>query len=254
MINDRATLKVFASEDDTHKVIIKAQENIQDCIHVRYSGSTITIAGGEYDKYKTEDKIEIEVYGYTFSTVTASTVRGYIKENTLSNNNVLLDFSTAAYVDAYAVDAKKLEIKASGASIVYVPVTTLEIDELKCSISGASSVSVYAQTSTIENLIANVSGASKFEINSKADKIDANVSGASTVDGVKLETNEVKANLSGASKLAIIVKDKLSVELSGASTLTYYTNNNDLVISKHLSGGSRIIKGDFQEDPPESVE
>ncbi|MCR5564823.1 MAG: DUF2807 domain-containing protein [Gammaproteobacteria bacterium] len=246
VLSSRASLKVYSSTEE-HKIIVKAQENIEKKINVNYSGSTITVAGNESEEYKTES-IEIEVYGYTFSKVFVSTVRAWLYEGTISETKAFLDFSTNSYAEAYNLKTNDLELRSSGSSTAYIPITAPTMTSLKCSISGGSSLIVKAKDTSIDNTKLNISGGSSVAMNGNTTTLDANLSGGSQFVGENFVADNIEATLSGGSRLSSQVNNKLVAELSGGSALTYYTSNVDLDITKSLSGGSIIIKGKLPED------
>ncbi|MCB1025919.1 MAG: DUF2807 domain-containing protein [Acidobacteria bacterium] len=100
--------------------------------------------------------------------------------------------------------------------VTYVSLTNLSTDSLKIDSSGASKVKVEG---TAKNL-----------------KVD--ISGASHLEASGLITNEANVESSGASSSKINVKDRLIADISGASSLKYKGNPENVV--KHSSGVSSI--------------
>ena len=80
-----------------------------------------------------------------------------------------------------------------------------------------------------------------MNLNGKAELLDAELSGACKLSADDFLANDVKVELSGASKASVYVADSIDIEASGASNLTYRTlenrsvNVNLLEISKSSS-------------------
>jgi len=93
------------------------------------------------------------------------------------------------------------------------------------------------------NLMANslemdLSGASKTSLNGKVDMVRADCSGASKFYAGDLETSSFSFEASGASFAELWVKDRLSVDASGASKVRY--KGQPANIEKNTSGASSV--------------
>lgn len=110
-------------------------------------------------------------------------------------------------------------IKASGASTATVKGAELSFESYTLSLSGASSVNVEATLNTKDcNIIA---------------------SGASTVESTLFTSENLIADLSGASTITMGVNKTISGELSGASIINYW---GEATIDVNTSGASKINK------------
>lgn len=88
-------------------------------------------------------------------------------------------------------------------------------------------------------MTADISGASKIRLPLKVENIDAEISGASTLDGFDANSLEVFPELSGASKAEVRASKTLSVKANGASKVSY---KGEPKITEDLSGGSKVSK------------
>jgi hypothetical protein len=113
----------------------------------------------------------------------------------------------------------------------------LDAYDVRTEISGASRITGCIN---VHDFDMEVSGASRVELNGSGNLLDVYVSGASNVNLENFPTTEASVNVSGASRLTVSSTDKLSVSLSGASSL-YYTGNPELN-SIDVSGSSKIHK------------
>ncbi len=90
-----------------------------------------------------------------------------------------------------------------------------------------------------EDLKVELSGASKLKIDGKTTNAKFDVSGASKFDGENLEIENAEIDNSGASSVLVSVSDSLTVDASGASKITYIGNP---VVEKNVSGASSVVK------------
>jgi hypothetical protein len=105
-------------------------------------------------------------------------------------------------------------------------------------LSGASSGSVSSVKADALELKA--SGASKIRIDGASRKLTANASGASTIDGESLQTQDADVEASGASRATVAATGELNVEASGASKITYVGEPKNL--KQNSSGASSVTK------------
>ena len=88
-------------------------------------------------------------------------------------------------------------------------------------------------------MTADISGASKIRLPLKVENIDAEISGASTLDGFDANSLEVFPELSGASKAEVSATKNLSVKTSGASKVFF---KGEPKVTEDLSGSSKVSK------------
>lgn len=108
-----------------------------------------------------------------------------------------------------------LDIIVSGASSLEIDCQSVNVD---LNLSGASKLDGHLQGT---HLKMDISSASRVDLNGSADSLSLNVSGASQVNLTGLSSQIAEVNLSGASRGNIAVNNKLDIDLSGASSLTY---------------------------------
>jgi hypothetical protein len=85
---------------------------------------------------------------------------------------------------------------------------------------------------------ADLSGSSSLDLDGHADRATVHASGASQARLNRLGVGSLTINLSGASNGQVWVRDAISAELSGASTLTY--KGSPKFTRRTLSGASHI--------------
>jgi hypothetical protein len=127
-----------------------------------------------------------------------------------------------------------MNIEVSGASSLE---TDFSAADTRIEVSGASKLN---GTLIIENLVMMISGASRCELQGDTDYCSAEVSGASHLDALKLEMEDVDITVSGASTAVVYAENELSINVSGASKVEY-AGNPDI---KHMdiSGASKVEK------------
>jgi hypothetical protein len=86
----------------------------------------------------------------------------------------------------------------------------------------------------------NLSGASTAQLGGRGNNLNIQASGASTADLSTLTANDVRVDLSGASKAKVLPNGELNVFLSGASRLEY--GGNPKLGTVEVSGGSTLSR------------
>lgn len=124
---------------------------------------------------------------------------------------------------------------ASGASRFIVE-DEIETDDVTVFLSGASQ---FVGEMYVETLDADLSGASSMDLEGETASFDITASGASIVGDFNFSTEYLKVNLSGASSASLTVTDKMDVSASGASMVKY--KGSAVINSQNLTGGSQII-------------
>lgn len=127
-------------------------------------------------------------------------------------------------------------IETSGATTVTA--SGIKATSFKLDSSGASRVTV---SGDLGRLTAKVSSASTVVLAGMATDGEFEADGASTIDASKLKEQGVKGTCEGASTLRLGVTEKVDLEASGASTITY--PGKPQVIRSDASGASSISGG-----------
>ncbi|MBX2932521.1 MAG: DUF2807 domain-containing protein [Chitinophagaceae bacterium] len=169
---------------------------------------------------KYTDKIITKVEG--------NTLKIYIDKPTFSIKNFKERFK--AYISVQNLEG----IDISGASNVKM-VDEFQLKTIKIDISGASSFKgdIFA-----DNIKAEVSGASVVRLSGKTKYAVIDVGGASSVKASDLLIEVCKIHASGASSARINVNEKLEASASGASSIGYIGNIQN--VQKHATGASTI--------------
>lgn len=113
---------------------------------------------------------------------------------------------------------KRLEIKSSGASDVYMQ-QHIQVDYCALSSSGASDTkfsNLNCRTIEVES-----SGASDVYLKGKADTGEFKVSGSSDINGYDFILKELICKASGSSDIKTYVTDRLEAQASGSSDIKY---------------------------------
>ena len=130
-------------------------------------------------------------------------------------------------------DGAQLNFKDAPRAVITVP----DLEDFN--ISGASRVKVANMKSG--DVKVNLSGASQLVADGTAQSVEADLSGASKLDGKDLQAAKVDVNASGASKADVYASAALKAEASGASTVHYYGSPPN--ISPKANGASKISAG-----------
>lgn len=81
-------------------------------------------------------------------------------------------------------------------------------------------------------------GASDFSLEGSVTKLEANLTGASKLNGKSLQTQTATLSLLGASDAEVTVADTLKVSITGAGSLTYFGNPKS--VEQNITGAGSI--------------
>jgi hypothetical protein len=101
-------------------------------------------------------------------------------------------------------------------------------------LGGAASADLDVEVNSIR---ANIEGASKLRLSGNGDRLDAKVTGASTLNTYDYMVKELELETHSASTARVFASERLVIEAHGASNVTY-RGNADVDIQK--SGSSTI--------------
>jgi hypothetical protein len=130
--------------------------------------------------------------------------------------------------------AHDTNVSLSGASTLDID---LEAASSSVEVTGASRLTGKLKATSIG---LQINGASNATLSGSARSIDLDESGASRAELAGIDASDVRVVLSGASRATVSPKDSISVNLSGASSLTY--SGSPALQSMEISGASTIHK------------
>ncbi len=188
------------------------------------------------------DKVDIHIEGRTlkigmknghFKSIGKATVM-------LPRNKELreIDISGASsFSSAQPVGQDKVSLDVSGASRYHGDLSASVVD---IELSGASSFSGSVDAGSLE---LELTGASEAVVSGTCSHVmEMDISGASRLNAKDLDVRKVQGELAGASKADVTICDGMTVDISGASHLTYSTLADGCTpdIRANTSGGSTI--------------
>jgi len=154
------------------------------------------------------------------------------------------DFSVEVEADDNIMQFVKTEVRNGTLEIstdkkvstknLRVRISAPDIDNLD--VSGVAKVSLANLKN--DSLKVETSGASKVRVDGETRNFDADLSGASRIDAESLRAENVNVDGSGASNASVNVSGDLKADLSGASKVTYVGNPKNL--EKSTSGASSV--------------
>ncbi|MBR3647308.1 MAG: DUF2807 domain-containing protein [Paludibacteraceae bacterium] len=166
-------------------------------------------------------------------------VRVEVTDGTLYLSLTGWNFSSMGYANVVIPANADLNcVKISGASSYK---GNMSAEEVKVIVSGASQ---YEGTITADEAEMAISGAGKVVVDGSCDHMDISVSGASKLDAAAFPCVEIEGQISGASNVDVTCCERLAVNVSGASTLTYGTPSSECnpQVECESTGGSTIKK------------
>lgn len=199
---------------------------------------------GGYEKVIISDAINAKISftsGAEQVTVQAnSNLHPYIITEVIGENlyirlkdNILIKGSYTINVQIDANDFSALEV--SGASNCTIENSWIN-SFININASGASRISGSISSDYCN---VNLSGASILSILGNALDVNMSLSGSSNFDGFSFQSDNLHADLSGASNVELTVDSTLNLNLSGGSTLRYM--GEGVIENIQSSGGSSVI-------------
>ncbi len=205
---------------NTSKWTLRADVTVPKLEYLGLSGAVKVLAS---DTFTVKD-MDVRISG-------ASSVSGL----SLSGAKADFDLSGASSVE-FSFDMKEVDIEASGASKVSMEGNAADLS-LDC--SGASRMDVKGSFGEVD---AECSGASKVNMSGKAQSAEFECSGASSINGIDLETDIADVDASGASSISANVCRKITIELSGSSSLEYKATPSAVTVIESVGKGSLVKK------------
>lgn len=137
-------------------------------------------------------------------------------------------------VDGSGVLRIQSECSIAKSSTLKIRITAPDIDSLDS--SGVSGIKLTGVKNS--ELSVRSSGASVINVEGATGSLTIDVSGASKVDAVNLQAQNAKVEGSGASKIIVNVSNEIDADLSGASKVRYAGDPKNII--RNTSGGSRV--------------
>ncbi len=181
---------------------------------------------------ETERELRIEANDNLHSLIEVEEINGHLSIQVKDNSRISGQPVLKVYLTTNALQA----IDAQGTAEVYLQ-NTWQTNEAEIELSGNSHLTGALQ---VGSLNAELTGASSLDIEGSTQQFDIEATGASEMTGFDFSTDQLTADLTGASELNLTVNDEMSVEATGASTVRY--RGNAVITYQNLSGGSKIIR------------
>ena len=213
-----SAFEVELVQGSNYSITVTAQEKLFDQLSVTKSGGILQInlqwgwgtwvSSWGYQRPKARITMP-DLYVLKLSGASKGSAKGFQSSH---DTNVFLSGASSLDVD---FEAYNTQIEVSGASRLTGKV---KANDVRLQIDGASSA----------------------QLAGSANKVNLEESGASRADLEDLTAKEVTVELSGASRATVSPTDKMSVKISGASSLTY--TGSPALESIDVSGASTIHK------------
>lgn len=207
------TFDVDITRADTYSVKVTIDDNLTEFLEVVREGETLVL------------RLE-PGYRYTSINLKAEITMPRLRQVSLSG-------ASRADIAGFAAD-DDLRLEVSGAS--QAELAGLSTGALNFQISGASRVT--GEVLAEGNALFNVSGASQLTLNGRVRDIEAEASGASTLELLDFPARDVNVEVSGASTVRVNLDGRLSGSLSGVSRLFY--DGAPAQLNINTSGGSSV--------------
>jgi len=215
-IESNNNFKVILEQSDEYSIEVICDDNIVEYLDIDRQGKTLSLSLESFKLYRNIEPIA------KISMPDIEKIQGNGSSDIIINNEFSLNHD--------------LEIGLSGASSLS---GSIEAYDLDVELSGSSEIEAYLD---IDDLKLILSGASRATLEGVANNLTTDISGSSQVYLYDLPINDADVKLSGASDAKINAKGFVSLDASGASTLTY--KGTAKIEDIELSGSSKIKKAD----------
>ena len=179
-----------------------------------------------------EESIEIEANDNLHQYIEVKKINNTLHVGLKNNVSIRRSATLNAYITTKHIHA----FSGSGASRFFIE-TPLATSDASVYLSGASK---FTGTLEVETLTADLSGASVMNVSGITSVLNIEASGASAFKDFGFATDNLAADISGASNLHLTVNEKIDIDASGASSLHY--KGAAFIQHQHLSGASSIKK------------
>jgi hypothetical protein len=214
-------LSLFAQKDKGNVII--QDRNVADFTAIEIGNALeVILSQGSVQTVKVETNEGLQEF---LKTEVSDGVLKVSQTNKMKNPSKLMVYITVKDLNKISVNGAS-ELKSE---------TVIKSDKLELNSSGASEVTLELE---VNELVSDFSGASEITLKGTASKHTITLSGASELKAGEFETKEMTINASGASDLEVNVKEKLSGQISGASSLKYKEDPKEN--SLNISGASEI--------------
>ncbi len=143
-----------------------------------------------------------------------------------------------ATLNAYIVTKDISRFDISGASKLTLE-NLWDTADGRIELSGASN---FTGEIAADRLNLDMSGASSLDLYGSAISMDAHLSGSSDIRDFDLSVDNLKIDMSGASEAYLLIRESIDIRASGASSLKF--KGDAKITYKRLSGASEIVKID----------
>lgn len=148
-----------------------------------------------------------------------------------TDQNLLALITTSVTGDTLHIDRKETLRPTKG-----IMINVLSVSQKEVLLNGA--VSLTASNVSGSDLKLESNGASSINVEGSVTNLEANFSGAGSLDAKALQTQTTKVSLSGACSADVTVSESLEGSISGAGAITY--GGNPKTVEKNISGVGRI--------------
>ena len=205
----------------------KQDRKVNNFHEIEISGAfNVTLTQGSVEKLVVE--ADDDILPKIITEVKSGTLIIKFRNNTTINNSGKMNIELT-FINLDGIDISGA-VKLSGTH-------PLKFTHLEIEGSGASKINL---NFTANKLDCDVSGASDIMLSGNVPEFYAELSGASNLNAEELKTRFCSLESSGASKARVNVSEKLSVEGSGATNVSY--TGNPASIDSDMSGASKLHK------------
>lgn len=235
------SFKATLVQDDDFKVSVTIDSDlveyldiavIGDILYVRLKDRDLKSAIRNITRRKMEVTINCPALNQIHLTGSASLTSGVKWVSPM--NKFTLEASGASKAEKLRIEGSQLRAIISDASNASISGDFVDIN---AEVSGAAVLYLVGEYGDIK---AKLGDAAKMSVMGSADSVESICEDSSFLDALELVTSEAKIDCSGASKANVNVKDKLDVDLKGASSCRYRSDNESLNVMPSVSRASSL--------------
>lgn|GEM_PF-957547 len=223
----------------TPSITISGYENLIKELTIKEVNGSLEIITNDYIHWQTDKKVTITLHVSSLPEIELHKTAHATLQGMNATNDFKAAISGASILTTDEIKALRTEIEISGASKMYLK--SVNGKELDIDISGGGQLHVEDAISNVMNT--ELSGGGQLII-SKGRIINAvyDLSGGAIADVFALQTDDVKAEVSGSGKMNITVLKQLTATVSGGGQLNY--KGHPAVTNVHTNGAGVIKTAD----------
>lgn len=228
-------MELYLTQNGTESLRIEADDNILPEIETRVVDQKLEITYLSNNKviYQPTQPAKIFLMVKDIQAVSISG-GGIFNVKNLSGNNFDLDLSGGSDAEIGTIEVDQMNVGVSGGGNFQSDL--IKVDAINLELSGASDA--WIDDISTNSIVINCSGGGNVAISGYAETSEVELTGGGDFNAKDMQINDLVIQITGGGSATVWVVDRLDVNLSGGSSLSYFGQPE--ITRQDTSGGSRI--------------